>query len=289
MTDFNPKKLFVEYKNDVTIKNFKLPRKYTLTHSDETGDLFLTIGKKYDYEKIGPLRDEVLAQWREDGGKKYVEVFLHIDGKGGLVQTIIRDSIFRKELPLALTAIFYGDGLLIENDKELENAVIEVNFKSKIPEYNVKEKWGTVKDYKYEYEREENIKKGFYPKPYPPYPYPNPPIPPFIPIPNPIPLKPQGKCKITEEILITMLDPYIENKVNDLFGRKTPYCLKRAEILDARVIGKYEACTNEYMVTIGVRVGKNPPPYNNLIMEFIINKNIVKVVDVKTPRGKIEK
>ena len=34
-----------------------------LTHSDITGELFLTIAAKYDYDKITDMRDEVLAEW----------------------------------------------------------------------------------------------------------------------------------------------------------------------------------------------------------------------------------
>jgi hypothetical protein len=46
-------------------------RCYTLTHSDTTGELFLTIGPDFDRAQISGLytrlmRDEVLAEWRED-------------------------------------------------------------------------------------------------------------------------------------------------------------------------------------------------------------------------------
>jgi len=38
-----------------------IPRKYTLTHSDITRELFLTIAAKYDYDKITDMRDKVLS------------------------------------------------------------------------------------------------------------------------------------------------------------------------------------------------------------------------------------
>ena len=44
MSKFIPEKLFVEYKDKVDIDTKNKDRKYTLTHSDETADLFLTIG-----------------------------------------------------------------------------------------------------------------------------------------------------------------------------------------------------------------------------------------------------
>ena len=43
MADFNPEKLHIIYKDSVDVDKLVLPRKYTLTHSDSTGDLFLTI------------------------------------------------------------------------------------------------------------------------------------------------------------------------------------------------------------------------------------------------------
>ena len=40
-------------------------RKYTLTHSDDTGMMFLTVSNEYDYSAINyDLRDEVLGTWK---------------------------------------------------------------------------------------------------------------------------------------------------------------------------------------------------------------------------------
>lgn len=59
MQRLNPDKLYVEYRN-VTPTEPVTGRKYTQTHSDITGDLFVTIGLQYAYDKINPMRDEVL-------------------------------------------------------------------------------------------------------------------------------------------------------------------------------------------------------------------------------------
>ena len=45
MFKFQPEKLSVTYKDEIEIKDFLFPRKYTLTHSDESGELFLSKGK----------------------------------------------------------------------------------------------------------------------------------------------------------------------------------------------------------------------------------------------------
>ena len=44
MSKFQPEKLNVSYKDEIRTKTFLFPRKYTLTHSDESGELFLSIG-----------------------------------------------------------------------------------------------------------------------------------------------------------------------------------------------------------------------------------------------------
>ena len=62
MNNFKPEKLFVTYTGGVTATEPVIPRSYTLTHSDSTGELFLTIGIYYAWENINPKRDEVLGE-----------------------------------------------------------------------------------------------------------------------------------------------------------------------------------------------------------------------------------
>ena len=94
MFKFNPKKLKVIYRDEVDRNKLEIPRKYTLTHSDRTGNLFLTIGKTYDYKSIDyNIRDEVLAFW-EKSDKYYLKVKLEVDNGSSLPKIIIRNKIF---------------------------------------------------------------------------------------------------------------------------------------------------------------------------------------------------
>jgi hypothetical protein len=61
MSKLNPEKLSVEFRQGVTPTEPIIPRRYTLTHSDITAELFLTIGSYYAYDKITAMRDEVLG------------------------------------------------------------------------------------------------------------------------------------------------------------------------------------------------------------------------------------
>lgn len=143
LTRLNPDKLNVEFRPGVTPTEPVIGRKYTLTHSDITADLFLTIGLQFAYDKVTAMRDEVLAEWRANNGFPYLHVYVYVDGQFGPGVSAVRNAIFRRELPLALEAIRYGDRVFIETHSELDNAPIWIHFDSSIPEYNRFENWGT--------------------------------------------------------------------------------------------------------------------------------------------------
>lgn len=141
---FKPEKLFVEYMVGVTATEPIIPRRYTLTHSDLTGELFLTIGNHYAWNKINPMRDEVLGEWKLNGTCFHYFVYLHIDqGQYNQTSAAKRNEVFRRELPLALTAIKYGDKILFNTFPHLAQAPIIVNFISAFPEFARQENWGT--------------------------------------------------------------------------------------------------------------------------------------------------
>lgn len=93
MSVFDPQKLSVMLIPPATFAQPVEERKYTLTHSDITAELFLDIGYVYNYKSINPkMRDEIFAEWKTDShgslnlvGKAYVdggefshEVILHL-------------------------------------------------------------------------------------------------------------------------------------------------------------------------------------------------------------------
>lgn len=148
MKKLNPEKLTVEYRQGVTPTSPFIPRRYTLTHSDVTAELFLTIGLFFAYDKIGPMRDEVLSEWRINyNNVPYLFVYLNVDGSGS-GNPAIRNLIFRRELPLALEAIRYGDRLFFESYPSLDYAPIYVCFDSAQPNLKRFEFWGNPADYK---------------------------------------------------------------------------------------------------------------------------------------------
>ncbi|MGG3452770.1 staygreen family protein [Paenibacillus rhizolycopersici] len=145
---FNPDKLFVCYRDGITSTEPVMPRRHTLTHSDSTGALFLTIGLEYAGDKVNSIRDEVLGEWRLDGGSLIYAVSVYID-QGEYNQSVSarRYETFRRELPLAFTAIRYGDRYLFDVYPELDRTPVIVNFVSSYPLFARQESWGAFRDY----------------------------------------------------------------------------------------------------------------------------------------------
>ncbi|MBM7624480.1 staygreen family protein [Sporohalobacter salinus] len=145
MHKFNPDKLSVEYRHGITPTDPIIPRRYTLTHSDKTGNLFLTIGYRYASDKINPPRDEVIGEWNYKNNYVFYAT-VYIDGKNRK-KTDNRNRIILQELPLALKAIRYGDRRLFLTHSDLDKAPIYIYFRSIYPEYNRTEYWGIFSDY----------------------------------------------------------------------------------------------------------------------------------------------
>jgi len=153
MTRLVPEKLHVKYLPSASPDSPASPRYYTLTHSDSTGDLFLTIGQCYDKKQISKwytrlMRDEVLAELRKDAEGYSLNVYCHVSGGFVFGRAKWRYDIFRSELSLALEAIRHGDRSFFDHDPELDKIPVLINFKSTDERYNKTEKWGLLGDYK---------------------------------------------------------------------------------------------------------------------------------------------
>ena len=148
MNKLDPEKLKVNFGVGTGNTQPIIPRKYTLTHSDSTGELFLTIAAKYDYDKITEMRDEVLAEWGMINNEYALMANVMVDKEKNPVMSAIRNRIFVKELPLALQAIRYGDNEFFKENLSLDKAPIYVKFNSVYPMFNRIELWGTPSDYK---------------------------------------------------------------------------------------------------------------------------------------------
>ena len=144
---FTPDKLEVSFIDPVTLYNPINGRKYTLTHSDDTGVLFLTIGLEYDYDAINQdLRDEVLGNWKVYDNSYILFFYVHV-GDYEYDKALFRYNTFKSHLNDALKAIFYGDRELLNRYPNLSDTMVFIKFDSSIPIFDNYEFYGYVKDY----------------------------------------------------------------------------------------------------------------------------------------------
>ena len=153
MKRLNPDNLHTDLLPGTTAEGPLIPRCYTLMHSDRTGELFLSIGLEYNTCQISGwytrlMRDEVLAEWKQDVEGYSLHVYLHVSG--GLVfgRAGWREAIFRSELPLILESIRYGDKNLVITYPALDTASVYVHFQSSDSKHCMTEQWGVLSNYR---------------------------------------------------------------------------------------------------------------------------------------------
>ncbi|WP_449623008.1 staygreen family protein [Robertmurraya sp. Marseille-Q9965] len=149
MSKFIPSNLSVKFLPPATPYKPVDERKYTMTHSDETGELFLTIGYCYDESAINAnFRDEVLAEWIPRMGQYILSGKVYVcGGEYDEQYAKIRFMIFQKELSLALTSIVYGDRGFYQYYPWLLDSPIYIQFESRYPLYNQLLYYGTPRQY----------------------------------------------------------------------------------------------------------------------------------------------
>ena len=112
---FDASRLHVKFAEGTSPEGPLAPRRYTLTHSDMTGELFLSIGPDYDRRALRALqvrleRDEVLAEWLRTAEGPQLDLQMAAQGGVPLFGTgTMRCDIFRHYRPVVLGAIRHGD------------------------------------------------------------------------------------------------------------------------------------------------------------------------------------
>ncbi|RZC54454.1 hypothetical protein C5167_013310 [Papaver somniferum] len=126
------------------------PRTYTLTHCDLTANLTLTISNAITLDQLKGWynNDDVVAEWKRVKEGMCLIVHCHVSGPNVLMDVAaeFRYLIFKKEMPLVIQAIQYGDSMFIEQHPELMDALVWVYFHSSSKKYNRVECWGALKN-----------------------------------------------------------------------------------------------------------------------------------------------
>lgn len=136
-------KLEVEFSLDINHKGIE-NRKYTLTHSDETGQRFLFVRDQFAEEEYDELRDEVIADWYKKEDNKELRIMCILYAEKSLYTEEERYKIFKRHMPRAITAIIGGDEEYITKNNLLDYDVYAYYLSDLIPK---KEYYGKVGEY----------------------------------------------------------------------------------------------------------------------------------------------
>ena len=151
MKAFNPWKVFVQYRDRMKPYEPVTGRKYTITHSDTTGEIFVFVSEHYAEDQITGLRDEVRITWIIDNNQTVLMGSVSVDGNGNsngfMGNARLRNTVFYNEMPLVLKALRQADRFLFEKVR-LDNTPVWIHFISANPEYDRIYDFGPIGNYK---------------------------------------------------------------------------------------------------------------------------------------------
>ena len=123
---------------------------FTLTHSDFTGELFLSIGYVYDFDAIDKkMRDEVIAKWQKNSENEYVlcgKVYIS-GGEFNPLDSSVRFNVFQREMDTALQGMINGDRPFYDNYPTFLDAPICIYYDSIYPQFRGATYYGTPRQY----------------------------------------------------------------------------------------------------------------------------------------------
>lgn len=147
MSNFNSNKVFVQYRDKMMPYDPIKGRKYTITHSDFTAQLFVFVGENYAKDQITKMRDEVRISWEKEKTGHILLGSVIVDGEGVVGNTHIRNNIFYKEMPTALKALRQADRFIFEDEPKLDRTPVFIHFISSNPLYDKIYNFGPIEKY----------------------------------------------------------------------------------------------------------------------------------------------
>lgn len=148
MKVLNPQKVFVQYRNAITPYNPIIGRKYTITHSDTTAELFVFISNNFAEDQNTNMRDEVRVGWQQNKNKLILMGSVLVDAVGVIGKPEIRNKIFYDEMPTALQALRQADRFLFDENPTLDSTPVLIHFISSKSAYDKIYSFGSIGDYK---------------------------------------------------------------------------------------------------------------------------------------------
>lgn len=144
MKELNPQKVFVQYRDRMRPYEPVMGRKYTITHSDITAELFVFVASNYAEDQVTNMRDEVRIAWEQNRKGLILIGSVIVDGSGVIGNAYTRNKIFYNEMPTALQALRQADRFLFDKDCNLDNTPVYIRFISSNPIYDKLYDFGVI-------------------------------------------------------------------------------------------------------------------------------------------------
>ncbi|CAH6419012.1 Staygreen protein [uncultured virus] len=133
----------ITYESSEIIGDLSLPRKYTSVYNDETSEIYLSIGHKYNKHLLSSEEAHenglvVTGKWIMNDNKYVIHLKVHVNTKED-------HKIICSELGVVLEGIAFAESALLEQHSNLGNIRILVHFKSVDEKYDRVENWHRLK------------------------------------------------------------------------------------------------------------------------------------------------
>ena len=234
-------KLEVDFKDSISAEDPINHRRYTFVDSKD-GNASLSIGLRYNFKKLASKGNEILGEWAVTEGEYILYFHIHLDKCNRPAGIGVRNAIIRRNLVDCIKQILKADIKLINKHAYLKQSNVIVCFKSSLPYYDKIENWGSVDDYIGE---------------------------------NSFDFIPDSKLEL--DVIKSLLKPYIDKEVVDLYDEKKNYSMQKIEIISLENLGSISS----YKVVLRLRVKVSDNKFENLIIEFKIDNGNVLVSRIK--------
>lgn len=151
MRDLKPEKVFAQYRDSMKPYGPVIGRKYTITHSDQTAELYVFIAENYAEDQVTRMHDDVKIKWQQTGRGYALLGSVLIDDKDVQGNLNLRNKIFFQEMPTVLQALRLADRFLFDEKPELDHTRVLIHFESSNPIYDKTYDFGLIENYKYSY------------------------------------------------------------------------------------------------------------------------------------------
>ena len=148
MRDLKPQKVFVQYRDTMKPYEPVMGRKYTITHSDTTAELFVFVSEDYAEDQVTRMHDEVRVAWEQNERELTLIGSVVVSGKGVMGNPTIRNRIFYNEMPTALQALRQADRFLFDKNPSLDSTIVLIHFISSNPAYDKTYNFGAIGSYR---------------------------------------------------------------------------------------------------------------------------------------------